>query len=140
MNAKVLADGVVLLHLAFVALVVFGGFFVLRYPRLALAHVPAFLWGAYIELTGGLCPLTGVENRLRQKAGEGGYDAGFIEHYIYPVLYPPGLTRTTQLWLATFVLVLNGVIYGWILLRRQRKTPHGQSNGSRTKSARRSRP
>lgn len=125
MSEALLADGVVLLHLAFVLFVVFGGLLVMRYFWVALAHVPAFLWGAYIEITGGLCPLTGVENRLRQKAGEGGYDAGFIEHYIYPVLYPPGLTRTTQFWLATIVLALNGVIYGWILLRRQRKNLKG---------------
>jgi cytochrome c-type biogenesis protein CcmH/NrfF len=76
--------------------------------------------------------LTGVETRLRHMAGEGGYDAGFIEHYIYPVLYPPGLTRSTQLWLAAFVLVLNGVIYGWILLRRQRNKPNGTASLDRT--------
>jgi uncharacterized protein YjeT (DUF2065 family) len=130
--STVLADGVVLLHLAFVLFVVFGGLLVFRYPRLAFAHVPAFAWGAYIEISGSLCPLTGVENRLRHMAGEGGYDAGFIEHYIYPVLYPPGLTRSTQLWLAAFVLVLNGVIYGWILLRRQRNKPNGTASLDRT--------
>jgi uncharacterized membrane protein len=68
--------------------------------------------------------LTGVENRLRQMAGEGGYDAGFIEHYVYPVVYPPGLTRTTQFWFAAVVLALNAAVYGWILLRRQRKNPN----------------
>ncbi|HEX6260324.1 MAG TPA: DUF2784 domain-containing protein [Woeseiaceae bacterium] len=114
----VLADAVVLLHLTFVLFVVFGGLLVMRYLWFALVHAPAFVWGAYIEITGGLCPLTGVENRLRQNAGEAGYDAGFIEHYIYPVLYPPGLTRSTQLWLAAIVLGLNGAIYGLILMRR----------------------
>lgn len=131
MSEAVLADGVVLLHLAFVLFVVLGGLLVMRYLWLALAHVPAFLWGAYIEITGGFCPLTGVENRLRQKANEGGYDAGFIEHYIYPVLYPPGLSRTTQFSLAAIVLVLNGIIYGWILLRRQRKNPNGPAGRER---------
>jgi hypothetical protein len=116
----ILADVVLVLHLAFVLFVVLGGLLVLRYPWVAVPHVPAFLWGAYIELSGGYCPLTGVENRLRQGAGEAGYDAGFIEHYIYPVLYPPGLGRTTQLALAAIVLGLNGLIYGWIVLRRRR--------------------
>jgi hypothetical protein len=115
-----LADMVVLLHLAFVLFVILGGLLVMRHHWLAVAHVPAFLWGAYIEITGGFCPLTSAENRLRHSAGEAGYDAGFIEHYIYPVLYPPGLSRATQLWLAAFVLGLNGAIYGWILLRRHR--------------------
>lgn len=132
MSDAILADGVVLLHLAFVLFVIFGGLLVLRYPRFAFAHVPAFIWGAYIEISGGLCPLTSVENRLRQKVAEGGYDAGFIEHYIYPVLYPPGLTRTMQLWLAAFVVVLNGFIYGWILLRRQQNNPNGPASRNRT--------
>jgi hypothetical protein len=125
-----LADAVVVLHLAFVVFVVLGGLLVLRYVWFAAVHVPAFLWGAYIEISGGLCPLTGVENHLRQKAGEAGYDAGFIEHYVYPVLYPPGLSRTTQLWLAACVLGVNGLIYGWILLRRRRISCE-RSRGSR---------
>jgi hypothetical protein len=120
----ILADAMMLLHLTFVLFVVFGGLLVWRFARLALAHVPAFVWGAYIEISGGHCPLTGVENRLRQSAGEAGYDSGFIEHYIYPVVYPPGLTRTTQYWLAAIVLGLNGAVYAWMLLRRrQRKRP-----------------
>jgi hypothetical protein len=123
----VLADALVLLHLTFVLFVVFGGLLVMRYPWFALVHAPAFVWGAYIEITGGLCPLTGVENRLRQNAGEAGYDAGFIEHYIYPVLYPPGLTRSTQLWLAAIVLGLNGAIYGLVLMRRM-SIGHGRTD------------
>ncbi|MEX2122461.1 MAG: DUF2784 domain-containing protein [Woeseia sp.] len=117
----IFADAVMLLHLAFVLFVVFGGLLVVRYSRLAFLHVPAFVWGAYIEISGGSCPLTGVENRLRHNAGDAGYESGFIEHYIYPVLYPPGLTRTAQFWLAAMVLGLNGAIYGWILFHRKRK-------------------
>jgi hypothetical protein len=118
------ADGVMLLHLAFVLFVVFGGLLVIRYGRLAFLHVPTFIWGAYIEITGGSCPLTGVENRLRQRAGDAGYDSGFIDHYILPLLYPPGLTRTAQFSLAAIVLGLNGAIYGFILLRRRRRERH----------------
>lgn len=119
MSDAVLADAVVVLHLAFVLFVVFGGLLVTRYRWLALLHVPAFVWGAYIAISGGLCPLTGIENRLRRNAGVAIYDSGFIEHYIYPVLYPPGLTRTAQFGLAAIVLGINGTIYAWILFHRK---------------------
>lgn len=120
MLARVGADAVMLVHLAFVLFVVFGGWLVLRYPVAALAHVPAFAWGIWIEATGGTCPLTPLENAFRRRAGEAGYEAGFIEHYLYPLIYPPGLTRSAQLWLAAAVLLLNGLLYGWLLLRRRR--------------------
>ena len=120
MLARLGADAVMLVHLAFVLFVVFGGALVLRYRVAALSHVPAFAWGIWIEATGGICPLTPVENALRRRAGQAGYESGFIEHYLYPLIYPPGLTRAAQLWLAAAVLLLNGLLYGWLLLRRRR--------------------
>ena len=115
------ADLVVIAHLGFVIFVALGGFLVLRYPKLVLIHVPAFVWGVWIEATGGICPLTPLENTLRRRAGDAGYESGFIEHYIYPLIYPPGLTRDVQTWLAVSVLAMNGAIYGWLLLRRRHR-------------------
>lgn len=115
------ADLVVIAHLGFVIFVALGGFLVLRYPKLVLIHVPAFVWGVWIEATGGICPLTPLENILRRRAGDAGYESGFIEHYVYPLIYPPGLTRDVQTWLAVSVLAMNGAIYGWLLLRRRRR-------------------
>jgi hypothetical protein len=60
--ASLLADLLVALHLAFVVFVVAGGLLVLRWPRLAWVHVPAAVWGALVEVTGWICPLTPVEN------------------------------------------------------------------------------
>jgi hypothetical protein len=120
---QIAAEIVVLIHLAFVLFVVFGGLLVLRFPIVALAHVPAFMWGIWIEAAGGVCPLTPLENTLRRRAGEAGYESGFIEQYVYPLIYPPGLTRDGQLWLATGVLVLNGLLYAWLLLRRRSDGP-----------------
>lgn len=113
------ADAVVLLHLGFVAFVALGGLLVLRFPKLALLHVPALLWGIWIEVTGGICPLTPLENALRRRAGEGGYESGFIEHYVYPLVYPPGLTRGAQFSLAALLIVFDLAIYGWLLWRRR---------------------
>jgi hypothetical protein len=119
---RLLADLVVLLHTAFVLFVVLGGLLALRWPRAAWFHLPAVLWGAGIEFVAGICPLTPLENHLRQLGGEAGYAGGFVEHYVLPVLYPAGLTHGMQLVLGTFVLVLNVVVYA-IVWRRSRRPP-----------------
>jgi hypothetical protein len=117
----ILADLLVILHLAFVAFVVLGGLFVFRWRRAAWVHLPAALWGFLIELFGWICPLTPLEVRLRRLGGEAGYSGGFVEHYLLPVLYPQGLTRTHQIILGTLVVAVNGGVYGWWLLRRRRQ-------------------
>ncbi|HEX2254539.1 MAG TPA: DUF2784 domain-containing protein [Thermoanaerobaculia bacterium] len=117
---RLLADLLVVVHLGFVVFVVLGGLLVLRWPRVAWAHLPAALWGAGIEVTGGVCPLTPWENRLRALGGESGYAGGFVEHYLLPVLYPGALTREVQLVLATFVVVVNVAVYAVVWRRRRR--------------------
>ena len=117
---RLLADLVVVLHCGFVLFVVLGGLLALRWPWAAWLHLPAALWGAGIEFAAGICPLTPLENHLRRLGGEAGYAGGFVEHYLLPVLYPDGLTRTVQLALGTFVVTLNLVVYA-ILWRRSRR-------------------
>ena len=120
--ARLLADLVLLLHLAFVLFVVFGGLLVLRRRRIAWLHVPAFVWGAAIEFGGWICPLTPLENRLREMSGAGGYAGGyaggFVERYLVPVLYPGELTREVQIGLGLAVLLINLTIYGFLLRRK----------------------
>jgi hypothetical protein len=113
------ADGVVVLHLAFVAFVVLGGLLVLRWPRVAWVHLPVALYGFLIEVVGWVCPLTPLENRLREAAGQAGYEGGFVEHYLLPVLYPAELTREVQWVLAGVVVVVNVVVYGIVWRRRR---------------------
>lgn len=114
-----MADLVVLVHLAFVAFVVFGGAAVLRWPRLAWVHLPAVVWGVLIEYAGWICPLTPLENDLRLAGGESAYAGGFVEHYVVPVLYPADLTRTIQVALGSLVLLLNVLVY-WQVVRRMK--------------------
>jgi hypothetical protein len=64
-----------------------------------------------IEIRGWICPLTPLENGLRQRAGDAGYAGGFVEHYVLPVVYPGSLTPTVQVFLALLVVVANGLIY-----------------------------
>jgi hypothetical protein len=118
-----LADAVVAIHFAFVIFVVAGALLVLRWPRLAWLHVPAAIWGVLIEYAGWICPLTPLEHWLRRVGGETGYQGGFVDHYIIPLLYPLGLTRPTQWVLGTIVLLLNLGAYG-VLLWRRRKRSH----------------
>src|SRR3954470_2924741 len=113
-----LADLVVVFHFAFVLFVVLGGLLVLRWRWVAFVHLPVALYGALIELVGWVCPLTPLEKRLRESAGLPGYQGGFVEHYILPVLYPAGLTRSVQLVLGMLVIGLNLVIY--IVVGRKR--------------------
>jgi hypothetical protein len=116
---RILADAVVLLHFCFVVFVVLGGLVVLRRPRLAWVHVPAAVWGILIEFAGWICPLTPLENSLRRRGGEAGYEGGFVEHYVTALMYPEGLTREMQWLLGGLVLALNVAVYGYLLARRR---------------------
>ncbi len=113
-----LADIVVLAHLGFVVFVVIGGALVLRWRRLAWVHLPAAAWGALIEYAGWICPLTPLENALRQAGGQAGYSGDFVEHYVIPVLYPEALTRGAQIALGSAVLIVNGIFY-WLVVKKK---------------------
>ena len=116
----ILAELTVLLHFLFVAFVVIGGFAVLRWPKLIYLHLLALAWGVYIELSGGICPLTPLENHFRQLAGMDIYQGGFINHYIMPILYPRGLTHDMQIRIGIGLIVLNVVIYTIFIYRQRR--------------------
>lgn len=126
MSARVAADVLVAIHIAFVVFVVVGGLAVVRHPVLAWAHVPAVVWGGYAELTASVCPLTPLENTLRRSAGEAGYTGSFVEHYLLPILYPASLTPVGQRWIGAAVIAINVVAYAWVIarMRRRRQAPH----------------
>jgi len=108
---RVLADLIVVVHLAFVVFVVFGGLLVIRRPSVAWVHLPAVVWGVWIEFSGWICPLTPLENHLRARGGSDVYDVSFVERYLMPVLYPESLARELQVALGAFVIIVNAVIY-----------------------------
>ena len=120
---RVLADFVLVFHLAYICFVVFGALLLLRWPKVAWLHIPAAGWGALIEFNGWICPLTPLEDDLRRRGGEEGYSGGFIEHYLLPLIYPGALTREIQLALGTLVVVLNVALYLFVLRRRRRPPP-----------------
>lgn len=124
MTARVAADVLVGLHLAFVVFVVAGGLLVVRRPAFAWLHLPAVAWGAYAELTATLCPLTPLENAWRRAAGQAGYDGSFVDRYVMPLLYPTGLTPLDQRWIGVAVIVVNVVAYAFVLpsVRQRRRS------------------
>lgn len=112
-----LADLVLIFHLAFVLFVVAGALLVWRFPRVAWLHVPAVLWAGFVELSGRICPLTPLENHLRRLGGESGYAGDFVEHYLLPLLYPHELTREFQIGLGIAVVAINVLAYGFLRFR-----------------------
>jgi hypothetical protein len=114
---RALADLLAIAHLAFIVFVVLGGLLVLRRWWLSLLHLPAAIWGVFIEATGGICPLTPLENELRRLSGSAGYPGGFVEHYLLPLIYPTNLTREVQLVLALLVLLANLAVYSFVAHR-----------------------
>ena len=120
--AHVLATLVVAAHIAFVAFVVLGGLFVLRWRKLLYLHLAAVGWAVYVEWSGAICPLTPLENSLRAAAGLEAYAGDFVAKYVFPVLYPDGLTRGGQLAIGAAVLAVNGCIYAMLLRRRRSNT------------------
>ena len=105
------ADLVVVLHMCFVLFVLFGGLLLLKWPRLMWLHVPAVTWGAFVEFSGWICPLTPLENWLRTQAGQAGYTGDFIARYLSIILYPEALTREIQVFLGSLVVAINLAIY-----------------------------
>ena len=116
---SLLADGLVILHFAFTAFVIFGGFLTWRWPRVAFVHLPALAWGCWVEVSHSICPLTPWENHLRHLGGEAGYQGSFLAHYLVRVLYPPGLTWQIQWLLAAALLAINVIAYAGLARRRR---------------------
>jgi hypothetical protein len=115
-----LADLTVFVHFAFIVFVVAGGILVRWWPKLMWAHLSAAAWGAYVSLANKICPLTPLEKWLSRQAGHEGYAGGFLDQYLFWIIYPRGLTPSVQRWLGVGVIVLNVAIYTWVHHTRRR--------------------
>jgi hypothetical protein len=118
MMYNLLADVVLLLHLAFVLFAMFGGLLALRHPGAVWLHLPALLWGVVVQWADLICPLTPLENRLRALGGGDVYGGGFIEHYLMWLLYPDALTIELRYVLGFMLIAVNVAIYRRALKRR----------------------
>ena len=123
MTARTLVDLVLAFHLAFIIFAVLGGFLVLWKPWIAWLHVPSVLWSGYVNLSGQVCPLTPLENRFRDLAGQAGYEGGFIQHYLTPLVYPGVMPERWGLISGFSVLAWNVLVYT-LVVAQQRSGPY----------------
>ena len=110
-----LAAGIILIiHFLFIIFVIFGALLFFVAKKIVFIHIPAIIWGSYIELTHSICPLTYLENWFLHKANLTTYSEGFIQYYLVPIVYPTNLTKDIQIYLGIGLIVINIVIYAFI--------------------------
>ena len=103
------------LHFSFILFVIFGALLILKFKKIIYLHIPAVAWGAYIELSHSICPLTHLENFFLKKAGKDQYSVDFIENYIFKIIYPPALNYEIQTYLGVILIFVNLLIYYYIV-------------------------
>ena len=119
MLLRLAADAVLVFHLAFIVFALLGGLLAIRWRWMVWLHLPAAGWGFFVEVTGRICPLTPLENMLREQAGSSGFSGGFVAHYLVPLIYPAWLTHDIQWLLAGVVVAVNLAVYGGLLVQRR---------------------
>ena len=122
------ADLTLIVHFAFIIFVVFGALLFIVSTKIIYLHVPALIWGIYIEITHSICPLTYLENWFLQKANLTTYSEGFIQNYLVPVVYPMNLTDDLQTYLAIVLIVANMLMYGLIISKSKKNNQPSQKS------------
>jgi len=115
------ADIILIIHFAFILFVIFGALLFFVTTKIIFIHLPALIWGSYIELTNSICPLTYLENWFLHKANLTTYSEGFIQNYLVPIVYPTNLTKDTQIYLGIALIVINIVLYVFIFSKMKEK-------------------
>ena len=111
---ELLANLTLVVHLIFILFVLFGGLLIFIFSKIIYIHLPALLWGIYIELTNSVCPLTYLENWFLYKGELTTYSNDFINNYLFQIIYPEGLTSEIQIYLGVTLTVINILIYALI--------------------------
>ena len=118
---EIAADLILIIHFTFVLFVVFGALLIFASIKIIIIHIPAVIWGSYIELTNSICPLTYLENWFLHKANLTTYSEGFIQNYLVPIVYPTSLTKDLQISLGMTLIVINIIIYGFIFNKLKKR-------------------
>ena len=118
---EIAANLILIIHFTFVLFVVFGALLFFASLKIIFIHIPALIWGSYIELTNSICPLTFLENWFLHKANLTTYSEGFIQNYLVPIVYPMSLTKGLQIYLGITLIVVNIIIYGFIFNKLKKR-------------------
>ena len=118
---EVAANLTLIVHFVFIIFVVFGALLFIVSTKIIYLHVPALIWGIYIEITHSVCPLTHLENWFLQKANLTTYSEGFIQNYLVLIVYPKNLTEDLQTYLAIVLIAINMIMYGLIISKSKKK-------------------
>ena len=115
------ANLTLIVHFAFILFVVLGALLFFVSTKIVFIHIPAFIWGSYIELTHSICPLTYLENWFLHKSNLTTYSEDFIQNYLVSIVYPTNLSKDLQIYLGIAIIVVNMIIYGFIISRLKKK-------------------
>jgi hypothetical protein len=118
-SALVLADAVVVLHMAFLVYMVLGGLLALRRFHLIWPHIGVIVYSFYVTLTSFTCPVTTLERWLREMGGDKPYQDSFIHQYLRGRLYPAELE--TAVWISCMAIAIASWVF--VLMRRRRTAP-----------------
>ena len=112
-----LARAVASIHIAYVVFVLIGSLLVLRWPSLMWIHLIAVIWAiATMSLDLG-CPLTPWEKTFWRRGGQEPYEEGFLQHHVLRRRFPPEKSRQYHTMIGIGVLILNAIVYTFILSR-----------------------
>ena len=114
MLSSLLADLVVVVHLAFLVFVGGGSMLARRRPWLVWLHLPSLIWAAASITIGVACPLTALETLLRRAGGDGAYEGGFVDQYVEGVLIPGSFSPVLR------AMAVVAIIVGYTGLYRSR--------------------
>lgn len=126
-TAGLLADAVLVLHVAIVAFVLLGLVAIplgawrrwhwVRDIRWRAAHVLLMLFIALQAWLGALCPLTVWEQALRRRAGEASFDESFVEHWLARLIF---LDAPWWAFVAAYTAVAAGLVLAWFAVPPRR--------------------
>jgi hypothetical protein len=127
---EAVADAAVAVHFGFLALGILGGFAAWRWPWLLGLQVAAAAWLVLVVAASLPCPLTWVEDRARERAGQPPLTGGFLENHVAGVFYPHGHERAAQVVAALIVLSSWA---GLLVVRRRRRRADSRSQPRRSR-------
>lgn len=116
--ARALARLLAFLHVAYVAFVMTGSAFALRWPWMLWVHLAAIAW-AFTTMTTDLgCVLTTWEKSLWRRGGIEPYPEGFLQHHVFRTRFSAEHERRNHVLLGVGAVVVNVLVYGWVFWGR----------------------